>query len=135
MDRIKFYCFLLLFGFCSTLSYAVPYDVVISGPVQFVQKPQKPKDTPDLPIRPFSLTSSPDGYLWDATLFINMNTVSLRTNIRIEKAGEGIVSNKWLSHDENKVVEYDMSIYGSGEYTVTIVFSNGETYEAVFGIE
>lgn len=86
-------------------------------------------------IIPLSEVLPPDGYLWDATLFINMNTMSLRTNIRIEKAGEGIVSNRRLSHDEDKVVEYDLSMYGSGEYTVTITFSDGETYEAVIIIE
>lgn len=135
MNRVKFYWFLLLFGFCSTLSYAVPYDAVISGPIQFVQKPQKPFNVPDISIRPFSLTSSPDGYLWDANLTINLNTASIYTNIKIDKTGEGIVHSEHLAHNEEKVVDYDLSLYGSGEYTVTITFHNAETYEAVIIIE
>ena len=135
MNRVKFYWFLLLFGFCSTLSYAGPYDVVISGPVQFVQKPQKPFNVPDISIRPFSLTSSPDGYIWGTHLTINLNTASIYTTIKIDKTGEGIVHSEHLSHNEEKVVDYDLSLYGSGEYTVTITFYNAETYEAVIIIE
>lgn len=130
MNKIKFYLLALFYSF----SFVV-YAENDTKTVEFIPKVD-PIHTPgEIDIIPFSDILPPAGYLWDATLFINMNTVSLRTNIRIEKAGEGIVSNKWLSHDEDKVVEYDMSIYGSGEYTVTIVFSNGETYEAVFAIE
>lgn len=136
MNQVKIYLFLLLFGFCSSLgSYAVPYNAVISGPIQFVQKPQKPLDVPNMPIRPFSLTSSPDGYLWDANLTISLNTASIYTTIKIDKTGEGIVHSEHLSHNEDKVVEYDLSFYGSGEYTVSITFHNAETYEAVIVIE
>lgn len=133
MIKIRFYFTLLLCFYCFGGFAGNDVKSVTFNGVEDTDNNEK-NDDPTL-IIPFSLTESPDGYLWDATLFINMNTMSLRTNIRIEKAGEGIVSNKWLSHDEDKVVEYDMSMYGSGEYTVTITFSDGKTYEAVCVIE
>lgn len=142
MNHVKLCLSLLLLGICSMSSYAEPNDVGLSGStVEFVdktqkpQKPQKPLDLPDLTILPFSLTLPPDGYLWDGNLTISLNTASVYTTVKIEKIGEGIVHSEHFSHNEEKVVDYDLSFYGSGEYIVTITFSNADTYEAVIGIE
>lgn len=133
MIKIRFYFTLLLCFSCFGVFAGSDVKSVTFNGVEDTDNNEE-NDDPTL-IIPFSLAESPDGYLCDATLFINLNTASLYTNIRIEKKGEGIISNKWLSHNADKVVDYDLSMYGSGEYTVTISFSNGETYEAVFDIE
>lgn len=121
----------MLFGFCRLGAYSNTGK----ESVLFVNKKDIPLGSSGSMVRPFTLTSSPDGYLWDANLTINLNTASIYTTIKIDKAGEGIVHSDHLSHNEEKVVDYDLSLYGSGEYTVTITFYNAETYEAVIVID
>lgn len=86
-------------------------------------------------IIPFSLTISPDGYLRGSVLFVRLNAASLYTNVKIEKESEGIVHTDCFTHDADKIVNYDLSMYGSGEYTVTIAFHGREAYDAVIVIE
>lgn len=138
MNQVKIYLFLLLLGFFCLTSNAetlASNTETANKYVVFLQKKKDAAKPSDISIRPFSLTSSPDGYLWDANLTINLNTASIYTTIKIDKTGEGIVHSEHLSHNEEKVVGYDLSFYGSGEYTVSITFHNAETYEAVIVIE
>ena len=130
MKAIRFYFTMLLCFFCLGT-----FADERTKSVEFFPTDNGPQYPHDIDLLPFSNVLPPEGYLKDDILYIRMNTTSLYTNIKIDKDGEGIVYADCLTHDADKVVDYDLSMYGSGEYTVTISFSNGETYEAVFDIE
>lgn len=131
MYKIKLSILFLLFSFCNLLSYAEASDSFL----KFVFSKKNPGSSSGTGIRPLSVTAPPDGCLIDGVLTIYLNTASIYTNIEISRVDGEIVENDVLIHGADRVVEYDMSMYESGEYVVTITFSNMETYEASVTVE
>lgn len=134
MNKTELYLTLLLCSFCIGISADDDVKSVDFFPSE--ENERSPGRNPfDMDIIPFSFTISPEGYLRGCVLFVRLNTASLYTNVKIEKESEGIVHTDYFTHDADKIVNYDLSVYGSGEYTVTIAFYGREVYETVIVIE
>ena len=131
MSRIKLSLLFIVF-FLSISAFAAEVN---GRMVSFALTDRTIPTTSGMVIRPLSITMPPEGCLLDTVLLVNLNNASCCTIVNIEKDGEGIVYRDVLAHDANKVVEYDLSVYGSGEYVISVTFSSGDTYDATFVVE
>lgn len=131
MNQFKSNALLIAFCFCSLASHAGPVKLYIP----FLPKMEYDKEeTIQLPkgtiISPFTLTLPPEGSLTGSVFSIRLNTASPYTTIEIRNADEDVICAEILAHDAEAVAEYDLSVYGSGKYVVSVEFADGDAYEA-----
>lgn len=132
MNKVKLSVLVLLLCFCSIFSNAETCD---AQPLKFRKKTETVSPLPGVVVRPLSLAMPPEGYLVETLLTIELNNASYHTVVEIERADEGLVCNDVIIHDADKVISYDLSMYGAGEYTISITFSDGDVYEATVLVE
>lgn len=84
---------------------------------------------------PFSLVTPPEGIIEDNYLSIDLNSSAYSATIILYK-DDTVVENEMVLLDTiDGTIGYDMSLYGSGDYKMTIAFSDNQRYEAYFTIE
>ena len=125
MKSKLFFAIALIMLFCTSMyadSQKVTYTETIPTPSGLV-------------LRPFSLITPPEGIIEDNYLSIDLNSSAYSATIILYKDGVVVEHEVVLLDTIDGTIGYDMSLYGSGDYKMTIAFSDNPRYEAYFTIE
>lgn len=112
------------------------------SPTAFAESESKPvvfretrTTTSGMVYRPFSLPTPPEGKIEDEYLCINLNSSAYWATINVYKVGMIVEHDIVILDSTDGTVGYDLSVYGHGDYRLTISFSDNHKYEAFFSIE